>query len=537
MDNDGANPFIIAQEETVSPAMQELIDALRAHPIHNLMNAIKAHDVEGVRELLPTCDINFRAGYSTLGDRAFELYERKETRRRDIFAFVNADEYKDQVPLTIAIQQFWQAEWEQCDSKAREAIETILRLILEHPMLNPNLMDNNSWPPIASALQSGCSPRALQILLEYQDANKLAIPLDLTIACQGGRRPVGLAIERGNFAGAQTLLNRQGLDVHLLNGSLEHPLHELADAKYPCLEHSVEAQQLLLGLIERGSYVNCTKKANIVRTDEHGQTLPARPEDKYVPPFEHSQVNRNHVISPLLCALGGRFGSQIFHSDCPVNMIPLHANTFLYGLWHDPIAKTPVEGKGSPLSSYDLETDPNLLVQPCTYSRLTPCMIAAARGWTPMLKALIQRGATVNDRTTNEWTALHFAAYNGHGSTVRVLLSQPDIITCPRTNKRPWMAENAHGLSPYDLALIGHEARKQGNEHTNDTAIAVLDEFNQCRLTTFMYLARHAEEVGLALPVEIIERIVRSYRFSEKQSDEQKLQAKNNDSAILNSNN
>lgn len=54
----------------------------------------------------------------------------------------------------------------------------------------------------------------------------------------------------------------------------------------------------------------------------------------------------------------------------------------------------------------------------------TPLMIAAKSGFTDVIKALVQRGADVNVKSSaNGMTALHFAANFGQVEAVKELLS------------------------------------------------------------------------------------------------------------------
>jgi len=52
----------------------------------------------------------------------------------------------------------------------------------------------------------------------------------------------------------------------------------------------------------------------------------------------------------------------------------------------------------------------------------TPLMVAAERGYTEVVKALIDSGADVNAQRNNGWSALIHAARYGRTETVRVLM-------------------------------------------------------------------------------------------------------------------
>lgn len=52
----------------------------------------------------------------------------------------------------------------------------------------------------------------------------------------------------------------------------------------------------------------------------------------------------------------------------------------------------------------------------------TPLMVAAERGYTEVVKALIDSGADVNAQRNNGWSALIHAARHGRTETVRVLM-------------------------------------------------------------------------------------------------------------------
>ncbi len=156
-------------------------------------------------------------------------------------------------------------------------------------------------------------------------------------------------------------------------------------------------------------------------------------------------------------------------------------------------------------------------------------MIAAARGQLPQLRTIMRltMQCDLNARYHNEWTALHFAAYNGKGETVKVLLSQPGIITCPRTNRRAWMDDKEQGLTPYKLAQIGAQARAQESGRSNQksaragtTAIQVLDEFNTCRMAILLTLRSLARQLGVILPGDIAKSLVLAYRFEDTPNEQ-----------------
>lgn len=151
-------------------------------------------------------------------------------------------------------------------------------------------------------------------------------------------------------------------------------------------------------------------------------------------------------------------------------------------------------------------------------SSLTPCMILAARGRTSLLRNFFtqfpQMPCLINAPACDDWQALSFAAYNGHDSTVRFLLSRPELEkTSPLT---------ASGLSPYKLAIIGKNAREMARRLDNrkpveedNGVIDVFDEFNRCRMATLLSLGKLEQLLGISLPLEIIVTLVDAYRLAD----------------------
>ena len=69
-------------------------------------------------------------------------------------------------------------------------------------------------------------------------------------------------------------------------------------------------------------------------------------------------------------------------------------------------------------------------------------MLAAADGYTDIVRELISLGADVNAKTVNDWTALIYATKNGHIDTVEVLLLAGADVN----------AQNAFGNTALSLA-------------------------------------------------------------------------------------
>jgi ankyrin repeat protein len=67
-----------------------------------------------------------------------------------------------------------------------------------------------------------------------------------------------------------------------------------------------------------------------------------------------------------------------------------------------------------------------------------PLYSAAASGRYDEAKRLLERGANASMRTWYRWTALHWAAANGHAKVVELLLSyNADVNAISDTGKRP----------------------------------------------------------------------------------------------------
>ncbi len=101
----------------------------------------------------------------------------------------------------------------------------------------------------------------------------------------------------------------------------------------------------------------------------------------------------------------------------------------------------------------------------------------------------------INNRTYNGWHMLHFAAYNDHPEMVGYLLSLPEVDPIPYTDSE---------LTPYQIGEIGAQARDQ-----ECRSLPIFEDFYRARFIVLMCLEKGSIP---RLPVELLERIVNSYR-------------------------
>ncbi len=122
---------------------------------------------------------------------------------------------------------------------------------------------------------------------------------------------------------------------------------------------------------------------------------------------------------------------------------------------------------------------------------------------------LSQPEIDINEASTHNWHALHFAAYYGHGPIVKLLLSYPNIVSHPLTKS---------GLTPYKLAeLCASEMIRAGKICDKDprAVVQLLDQFNRCRMATFLSFRALERQLQVILPPDILRILVNSYRFAD----------------------
>ena len=75
--------------------------------------------------------------------------------------------------------------------------------------------------------------------------------------------------------------------------------------------------------------------------------------------------------------------------------------------------------------------------------------IAAGKGDTAVVEALLEAGADVEAKDSHGWTALHIAAMEGHSAVVKVLLEAGADVNAK---------DNTDGTALLNAAMIGHYA-------------------------------------------------------------------------------
>ena len=99
--------------------------------------------------------------------------------------------------------------------------------------------------------------------------------------------------------------------------------------------------------------------------------------------------------------------------------------------------------------------------------------IAAANGYTNLVKVLLDRGATVDATTNEKWTALHYAANRGHIKIVKALLDRGATITATTNTKETALhrAAGGHGYIEVVKVLLDRGAIIDATTHTKLTAL------------------------------------------------------------------
>ncbi len=509
-----------AEHAELSVVARELINKVRNNPNLRLRHAIEAHNVEEVRALLqdPTIDVNYRADDNF--EEAEEHFKAGNITRGEFFAVHQADESHGRVALSVAIMQFT-GRFDEYDDETKQAIETILHLILSQPGVNPNRCDYNGWVPLALTIlcnnrredgEESTMERVFGILMQYHSHAKETggIPLDLNIEGQG-RTPLMVAIENGQERLAQLLLNQPEV-TPLLSGKNGGAtlLHALAKNREGCLAQRIEAREIFLGLVERGCRVNALMNAPISRVTADGATvLPPLPIDKFIAPLEVAMHEDNIEANSLLTLL--------FKAT-------LGPRTFYENLANKPDLNFP-------------ESSTVMYVKEHTESPDKQCytyMTAAARGYTQALKEMMRKNPELILANYHGWTALDFAMYNGQGDVVRLLLSQSAINPDER-RMRPWMAADDRGITPCRLAKMGEAAREKDREEwaifkdaeaalsensecsqepNSNPALEVFGQFNHARAIAFMAMRQYIKEtLRKEVPREIVRAIAHKYRF------------------------
>lgn len=302
------------------------------------------------------------------------------------------------------------------------------------------------------------------------------------------------------------LLHNPKIAMHLENNCSCHPLHAIARHHF-LFDQLDQIRQIIFTAVECGASVNCT----------HAGDSPLDVIKK---------LQRCH--DTLFLPFGATHKhSQTGNSAKEVNFNPMRAAPArdvlragpLIAVWNDEPSLTPDK-----IMVFANPKIPKRIVQAfgdintrCPISHLTMVMIATVRNNIPVLRSLVRlrAGGNIND-TVLEWTALHFAAYNGQAESLKVLLAQPHIIPIPRTSKRPWMADKP-GLSPHDVALIGAQARGRIGDPIKDEAIKVLEEFFNRRKS--LARALRLQTMYAQLPTDLIKMIVRHLRLADNNDE------------------
>ncbi len=521
-----------AMEQTslVETAHEKLAAIINSNPHLHLTKAIKEHDADKVAIILDhhAFNINFQGDDSVLAARMrMRMWINVAVELEALYKDYE-DVYNGNTHLCNAIKAFRTTKelpFEKRDEATRQQCERVLRLILDRKNVNPHL---GNISPLALAIDPHFSVRALEILLEYHDTGRFKIPLDLNIRLpetiilgdkEENLTPLFYALEQRNWPAVFLLVSRDDVDttlakqvdvfrktngysaLHLLAHCFEHTLHAMGGlpvGKVPL--HFNEILHVIFRLIERGVYINQTYEENVLVGEKT--------------PIDMAIQNDIRFLIRTFCAFGARTLNPKSRSYRVWRSLPeIQAQEGLFCLlwrnnWRVATCDTFSNVCVTISAINEALAAGATLASRCPLTLLTPCMILAALGQVPLLREIIQAHGTmdVNALATHNWTALHFAAYNGNGEMVKLLLCNPAIIPTPKT---------VTGLTPFRLALIGNVARARANAHTKDTAIPVLAEFNKCRLTLLMSLKAWAQSAGITIPGDIFKILVNAYRFAD----------------------
>ena len=111
---------------------------------------------------------------------------------------------------------------------------------------------------------------------------------------------------------------------------------------------------------------------------------------------------------------------------------------------HDWTALHYAADNDKPKIVFELLKQPGIKIQPETEIKRTPLHLAALRGSTEIVRALVEKGANPNCKDIDQYTPLHFASENGKINVIMYLVKEAEA--------NPFM-KNKFGYFPSDIAF------------------------------------------------------------------------------------
>uniref|UniRef100_A0A8B9GR39 Ankyrin 1 n=1 Tax=Amazona collaria TaxID=241587 RepID=A0A8B9GR39_9PSIT len=351
-------------------------------------------------------------------------------------ANVNAQSQKGFTPLYMA---------------AQENHLEVVKFLLENGA-NQNVATEDGFTPLAVALQQG-HENVVAHLINYGTKGKVRLPAlhiaarnddtrtaavllqndpNADVLSKTGFTPLHIAAHYENLSVAQLLLNR-GASVNFTPQNGITPLH-IASRRGNII--------MVRLLLDRGAQIetrtkdeltplHCAARNGHVRIAEilldHGAPIQAKTKNGFTP--LHIACKKNHIrVMELLLKTGASIDAvtEVGGMHHPPSWLltpfslqsgltPLHVAAFM---GHLPIVKTLLQRGASPNVS-------NVKVE-------TPLHMAARAGHTDVAKYLLQNKAKANAKAKDDQTPLHCAARIGHTGMVQLLLengADPNLAT------------------------------------------------------------------------------------------------------------
>ena len=325
--------------------------------------------------------------------------------------------------------------------------QACLRCLLEKPEIDVNLADNTGHNPLLYAIYNS-DTTALSMLMEYKNQRGL----DCNKRGTGHYTPLTLAVAFNRVNHIKLLLRDRSVDPNLCYSNPPyggHPLHFTVSGEYLeqpdgrvygiseliIMRDLVECGAAIESYVHNAAYSVLLKGCGLVDNKLNDRT-PLQLALANCPVLE-SNLGYERILALLAC------GAAVTHEDIYA-FIPRYILTksgiVLIDFWSD-CCNAAVKGTVLESTFKDL---PELLNEQDKILHMTPLMWAAARGNLLLAQQLVKLGADVTIQDRFGYTALHFAALNGHPDLVKFILSiAPDLR----------IVRNNNGRTPLDIVI------------------------------------------------------------------------------------